>query len=93
MQYRRDYTHGATYFFTAVTFRRMQLFNHPVTIAALRTAFREEMARRPFTIDAIVIMPDHIHAIWTLPPGDADYSMCWRNIKRAFTVTITSLRI
>ena len=33
-------------------------------------------------------MPDHIHAIWTLPPGDADYSMRWRNIKRAFTATI-----
>lgn len=74
MQYRRDYTLGATYFFTVITFRRVPLFNRPGAVAGLRTAFSEEMARRPFTIDAIVIMPDHIHTIWTLPPDDADYS-------------------
>lgn len=88
MQYRRDYTLGATYFFTVITFRRVPLFNRPEAVANLRAAFREEIARRPFTIDAIVIMPDHIHAIWTLPPDDADYSVRWRNIKRAFTATI-----
>jgi putative transposase len=54
----------------------------------LRTAFRGEIARRPFYIDDIVIMPEHIHAIWTLPPDDADYSIRWRNIKRSFTATI-----
>lgn len=90
MQYRRDYILGATYFFTVVTFRRFPLFNRPEAVADLRTAFREEMTRRPFAIDAIVIMPDHIHTIWTLPPDDADYSMRWRNIKRAFTATIPS---
>ncbi len=88
MQYRRDYTQGASYFFTLVTFRRIPLFNQPEKVANLRRAFSEEMARRPFYIDAIVIMPDHIHAIWTLPLNDADYSIRWRNIKRAFTLTI-----
>ena len=43
------------------------------------------MTRRPFIIDAIVIMPDHIHSLWTLPKGDVDYSIRWRNIKRTFT--------
>ena len=88
MQYRRDYTAGATYFFTVLTYRRVPLFSQAEAVAALRTAIREEKARRPFSIDAIVIMPDHIHAIWTLPPEDSDYSMRWRNIKRAFTATI-----
>jgi len=54
----------------------------------LRTAFAAEMARRPFHIDAIVVMPNHIHAVWTLPQGDADYSIRWRNIKSAFTQQI-----
>ncbi|MGH8498068.1 MAG: REP-associated tyrosine transposase [Methylococcales bacterium] len=90
MQYRRDYTLGATYFFTAITFRRIPLFNPSEAVAGLRTAFLEEMARRPFFIDAIVIMPDHIHTLWTLPPDDADYSMRWRNIKRTFTATIAA---
>ena len=88
MQYRRDYTPGASYFFTLVTFCRKPLFDQPESVADLRRAFSEEMARRPFFIDAIVIMPDHIHAIWTLPLNDADYSIRWRNIKRTFTLTI-----
>ena len=54
----------------------------------MRTAFHDEMARRPFMIDAVVIMPNHIHAVWTLPPDDANYSIRWRNIKRSFTATV-----
>jgi putative transposase len=54
MQYRRDYTARATYFFTVVTFRRSRLFNQPEAVAGLRSAFRGEMARHPFYIDAIV---------------------------------------
>jgi putative transposase len=85
MQYRRDYTQGASYFFTLVTFRRVRFFKDENAIACLRNAFKDEMARRPFVIDAIVILPDHIHSVWTLPKEDADYSMRWRNIKRSFT--------
>lgn len=88
MQYRRDYSQGAAYFFTVVTFMRQPLFNRPQSVESLRIATRLEMERRPFVIDAIVIMPDHIHAIWTLPTDDADYSIRWRNIKRAFTAGI-----
>lgn len=90
MQYRRDLTAGATYFFTVVTFRRNRLFAQAENIEKLRGAFREENQPRPFHIDAIVILPDHIHAIWTLPSGDSDYSMRWRNIKRSFTAVIDS---
>ena len=54
----------------------------------MRQAFKDEMVRRPFMIDAIVILPDHIHSLWTLPKDDADYSIRWRNIKRAFTQQI-----
>lgn len=88
MQYRRDYNHGASYFFTIVTYRRQPLFAYPQAIINLRQAFQQEIKRRPFVIDAIVIMPDHIHAIWTMPTEDADYSMRWRNIKREFTKNI-----
>lgn len=42
-------------------------------------------AQRPFTIDAIVILPDHLHTLWTLPDGDTDYSGRWRAIKSGFT--------
>ncbi len=88
MRYRRDYTEGASYFFTVVTFRRQPWFSQAEAVKRLRSSFRAEMARRPFTIDAIAIMPDHIHAVWTLPPGDSNYSLRWRNIKRTFTAII-----
>jgi putative transposase len=89
MLYRRDFTPGATYFFTVVTFRRSRFFSQADNIAKLRTAFHDEQNRRPFVINAIVVLPDHIHAIWTLPPGDANYSIRWRNIKRAFTFALS----
>ena len=88
MQYRRDYTEGATYFFTVVMFRRLPFLESREAVAILRESIRAEKVRRPFQIDATVILPDHIHAIWTLPPDDADYSIRWRNIKRTFTQKI-----
>ncbi|MDD5319023.1 MAG: hypothetical protein PHD43_00135 [Methylococcales bacterium] len=54
----------------------------------LREEIRAEKVPRPFQIDAMVILPDHIHALWTLPTDDADYSIRWRNIKRSFTQQI-----
>ena len=52
---------------------------------ALRMAFRIARRERPFTTEAIVILPDHLHAVWTLPPGDPDFSGRWRRIKAYFT--------
>jgi putative transposase len=54
-------------------------------IDALRKAFRATRQERPFAIDAIVILPDHLHAIFTLPPDDADFSARWRRIKGHFS--------
>lgn len=74
---------GGTYFFTVALLERRQrlLTGH---IDSLRAAFRSVQAERPFHIDAIVILPDHLHCLWTLPEGDADYSTRWRLIKSAF---------
>ena len=84
-QYRRAKLHGGTYFFTLVTYRRRPIFNDPTARTLLGNSFRDCLARRPFQLDAIVLLPDHLHAIWTLPPGDADYSLRWSRIKREFT--------
>jgi len=85
MQYRRAYTKGACYFFTVVTEKRQALFADDVNIKLLRNAFHTVMQKRPFIIDAVVILPDHLHCIWTLPADDADFSTRWRLIKTKFS--------
>lgn len=85
MLYRRAKTPGATYFFTVVTHQRQPLFSDAETIALLRTAFRIVKANHPFTIDAIVLLPDHLHCLWTLPEEDANFSTRWRLIKSEFS--------
>jgi putative transposase len=82
--YRRSWTPGSTYFFTVnLADRRLDLLvrHH----AQLREAFRHVRAHRPFSIEAIVVLPEHLHTIWTLPPGDADYATRWRLIKTRFS--------
>jgi putative transposase len=75
---------GGTFFFTVTLADRRSstLVDH---IASLRAAFRVTRNERPFTIDAVVILPEHLHAIITLPPDDFDYSGRWRQIKSHFT--------
>jgi len=85
MQYRRSIITGGTFFFTVVTYNRRNIFGSPENIGLLRTIFKEVMAGHPFTIDAAVILPDHLHCIWTLPEGDKDFSGRWRLIKSDFT--------
>lgn len=51
----------------------------------LREVVRRTKADKPFHIDAWVVLPDHIHAVWTLPEGDWDYSSRWGMIKARFT--------
>ena len=82
--YRRVWIPGGTYFFTvALADRQSELLTS--RIAELRAAFRTARTARPFATEAIVILPDHIHAIWTLPPGDADYATRWSQIKATFS--------
>ncbi|MEG3967025.1 transposase [Microcoleus sp. T2B6] len=85
MQYRRLKTPGATYFFTIVTYQRQRLFSDPEMVELLRAAFRNVIGGFPFTIDAIVVLPDHLHCIWTLPDQDANFSTRWRSIKNYFS--------
>ncbi|MDM8565154.1 transposase [Candidatus Halobeggiatoa sp. HSG11] len=82
--YRRFYVEGGCYFFT-VTIANRKLSLLTDNIEYLRNAFREVMQAHPFLIDAIVILPDHLHCIWTLPPNDFNYSMRWRQIKSKFS--------
>lgn len=73
---------GHTYFFTLVSFRRRPILCYSPVRTALRSALIEVRQRRPFDIDAWVLMPDHLHCIWTLPSGDTNYSTRWALIKR-----------
>jgi|SRR5690242_10698928 putative transposase len=84
VHYRRNFLPGGTFFFTVTLSDRHSsvLVNH---VAELRSAFRTVRRERPFTIEAIVILPDHLHAILSLPSGDADFSGRWRRIKGHFS--------
>ncbi|MBC7634148.1 MAG: transposase [Acetobacteraceae bacterium] len=85
--YRRNRIPGGTYFFTVnLHDRGSDLL--VTNIAALRQAVRDVRRRAPFHIDAWVILPNHMHAIWTLPLGDTDYSGRWRALKKAFTKAV-----
>lgn len=81
--YRRMWVPGGTYFFTVnlLERRRTLLIDR---VDALRAAFIAAQRARPFDIIAIVILPDHLHCIWRLPPGDDDHATRWRHIKTAF---------
>ena len=81
--YRRAFVPGGCWFFTVnlLERRRTLLVDH---IGSLREAVANTRHKYPFEIDAFVVLPDHMHAIWTLPPGDADFSTRWRLIKTAF---------
>ena len=81
--YRRVFIPGGVFFFTVVTHDRARLFTSAERVAVLRAAFRQAMAARPFRMDAVVVLPDHLHCLWQLPAGDGDYSGRWREIKKA----------
>lgn len=85
--YRRCYIPGGSYFFTVVTARRARILANDSARGCLRDAIRWCREDFPFHIDALVMLPDHIHAIWTLPAGDCDYSKRWGIVKKRFTET------
>jgi putative transposase len=71
--YRRAVIPGGTFFFTVnLLERRRRMLTE--RIEDLHAVFADAIRRRSFVIDAIVVLPDHLHCIWTLPPGDADFS-------------------
>ena len=83
--YRRNFVAGGSYFFTAnLADRRARSTHRSYRLAALGVPRHERQDIR-FTIDAIVVLPDHLHAIWTLPDADQDFATRWRLIKSAFS--------
>jgi putative transposase len=90
--YRRNWLEGGTFFFTLTLEDRSStaLVDY---ISALREAFRVTRQERPFMIDAVVVLPDHLHAIMTLPDGDADFAGRWRRIKGHFSGWLLGLGV
>ena len=86
-EYRRNRVQGGTYFFTlALADRRSERLVREID--ALRAAVARTKRLYPFRIDAWVVLPDHMHAVWTLPDGDAAYSVRWALIKRWFSAAV-----
>jgi putative transposase len=83
-QYKRNYKSGGTYFFTVVAYKRQKIFVASA-LDVLRTCFKETITETPFAIDAIVVLPEHLHCIWRLPDGDTDFSTRWKKIKAGFS--------
>jgi putative transposase len=83
--YRRWHVEGGTYFFTLVTCKRAPLFANEAARTILGAKLRECKEKWPFEVNALVLLPDHLHAIWTLPPRDSRYPRRWAWIKKEFT--------
>lgn len=83
--YRRAFIPGGTWFFTVNLLQRNNNDLLIREIGLLRETMKRVRARYPFQIDAWVVLPEHLHCVWTLPPGDADFSMRWRLIKSGFS--------
>jgi REP element-mobilizing transposase RayT len=76
-EYRRAYVPGATWFLTVTLAERESDHGWVAHSDDVRQAFRWVMAKHPFRLDAVVVLPDPLHRIWTLPRGDSDFSTCW----------------
>ena len=84
VQYRRNFVAGGTYFFTvALNNRQSTILVDYVDL--LRSSFQHVKQKHPFITEAMVVLPDHLHAIWTLPPGDIAYPKRWQLFKARFT--------
>jgi putative transposase len=83
MTYYRRMRTGNTFFFTLVSFDRRPILCHPKIRDSLRLAIQNLRQTYPFSIDGWVLLPDHLHCIWTLPEGDSDFSTRWSLIKRS----------
>lgn len=90
-RYRRDKTAGGSWLFTVVTYGRQPVLCDDPVRAALRDAIVQTRLKWPFRIDAWVLLPDHLHCIWTLPEGDADFSTRWNLIKRRTSKTVRTM--
>jgi putative transposase len=87
--YRRNFLAGGSFFFTVnLAERRLRLLTDHID--ELRKAFLETRQHHPITTDAVVVLPDHLHAVWTLPEGDRDFATRWRLIKSTFSRSLAT---
>ena len=84
-RYRRVRLEGGVFFFTVVTNRRRPILTTDLGVKCLRKAWRDTIQTMPFDVEAVCVLPDHIHTIWSLPGGDDDYPARWRKIKGVFS--------
>lgn len=89
-RYLRQRTPEGTYFFTVVTYHRQPILCQVEAMRCLLSSIGTVRRRLPFEMEAWVILPDHLHCIWSLPEGDADYSRRWALIKLQFTKAMGS---
>jgi putative transposase len=92
VRYRRNFASGGTFFLTVTLADRKSsaLTDH---VMALRAAVKRTRRQHPFTVDAVVVLPDHFHMIMTLPEGDADFSNRLSLIKRRFTTAVLNIGV
>ena len=90
MIYRRAFVEGGSFFFTLVTEKRRPIFLSDEAVDVLRASFRTVQQKRPFSLDAVVVLPEHLHCIWTLPDGDSDFATRWAMIKRKVSLACAS---
>lgn len=85
-EYRRIWLPGGTFFFTVVTHHRRAIFHEAMARGVLREAFQYGMQKAGlFRIDALCLLPDHLHCIWTMPENDGDFATRWKVIKARFS--------
>jgi len=89
--YRRTFLAGGTFFLTLVTQRRRRIFANEMARRCLGDTIRAVQEQQPFEMTAVVLLPDHLHCIWTLPDDDDDYPSRWANIKKKFVDSWTAL--
>jgi putative transposase len=83
--YRRANVLGGTYFFTLAAFDRRPFLTTDLARCCLRSALTEVRRQCPFQVEAVCLLPEHLHCIWRLPAGDADFSGRWRDVKGLFS--------
>ncbi|ACK66834.1 conserved hypothetical protein [Rippkaea orientalis PCC 8801] len=91
--YRRSYLPGGVFFLTLVTYHRLPLFSKAENVSLLRKAIAKMRTENPFEITAAVILPDHLHFIWSLPPDDSNYSQRVSRLKVLFTRSLQKKRL
>ncbi len=83
--YRRNFVPGGTFYFTLVAYDRRPILTTSLGRRCLREAISKIKGVSPFRLFAICLLPEHLHTVWTMPPGDSDYPTRWKRIKHEFS--------